>query len=283
MSQCGLVGFITNHVYLGGTIHRRLRECLCAAFRITCYVDLHGNSRTGEVCPDGSVDENVFDIQQGVAISLLVSPPRWIPTGRTLHTDTWGLRDKKYEWAFKHSFLTSSWNPIAPMAPDFLFCPPNRITGSEYASALSVPEILTVACSGIETQRDEFVMHFRPDDAWHLVERLANMSAEAARREFEIGPDGRDWKLAAAISDVRKSGPTRKAIVPIAYRPFDVRWTYYTGNTKGFLAYPRKDTSQHMLGGGNIALVMKRSRLLKSGPVQSCFRHKAHDGQEFSG
>lgn len=270
-SQCGLVGLITNHVFLGGTTHRRLRESLCATFHLKCYVDLHGNSRTGEVCPDGSADENVFDIQQGVAISLLASPPQKIPTYRTLYADTWGLREKKYEWAFKHSFLTTLWSPLAPTPPDFLFCPSVRITGSDYSSALSIPEMLTVACSGIETQRDNFVMHFQPDDAWDLVARLATMSAEAARREFDLGPDGRDWQLTSAISDVRKSGPTREAIVPIAYRPFDVRWTYYTGNTKGFLAYPRKEASRHMLAGDNIALAMKRSRLLQADQFSHVF------------
>jgi predicted helicase len=35
-------------------------------------LDLHGNSRKQEVCPDGSKDENVFDIMQGVSINIFV-------------------------------------------------------------------------------------------------------------------------------------------------------------------------------------------------------------------
>ena len=35
-------------------------------------MDLHGNAKKKEACPDGSTDENVFDIQQGVAICLMI-------------------------------------------------------------------------------------------------------------------------------------------------------------------------------------------------------------------
>ena len=38
-------------------------------------MDLHGNTEKKERCPDGSKDENVFDIQQGVAICLMIRLP----------------------------------------------------------------------------------------------------------------------------------------------------------------------------------------------------------------
>jgi predicted helicase len=37
---------------------------------IKLYLDLHGNSR--KTAPDGSSDQNVFDIMQGVSINLFV-------------------------------------------------------------------------------------------------------------------------------------------------------------------------------------------------------------------
>lgn len=42
------------------------------SFNEVYILDLHGNSLKKEKCPDGSKDENVFDIQQGVAIALFV-------------------------------------------------------------------------------------------------------------------------------------------------------------------------------------------------------------------
>lgn len=271
IAKCGVVGVITNHVYLAGTTHRRLREVIFSDFSLRYLADLHGNSRIGETCPDGSVDENIFDIQQGVAISLLVSACENAPINKTYHVDITGTRSKKYEWASRHSVTSSKWQALTPRAPDFMFIPSKNLSGSSYESGLPVPEILNLACSGIETQRDNFVMHFKSDDVWSLVNKLSQMSVDAARKEFELGPDGRDWKLKLAIDDIKASGPVINAIVPIAYRPFDVRWTYYTGNTKGFLAYPRLATARHMFGAHNIAMVMKRSRLLKADQFSHVF------------
>ena len=52
---------ITNNAYLDGLIHRSLRKN-----------SLNGNSRSHEETPEGEKDENVFDIQQGVAIIFLI-------------------------------------------------------------------------------------------------------------------------------------------------------------------------------------------------------------------
>lgn len=39
-------------------------------------IDLHGNSKKKEVSPDGSSDKNVFDIQQGVAVVIMIKFPK---------------------------------------------------------------------------------------------------------------------------------------------------------------------------------------------------------------
>jgi len=38
-------------------------------------MDFRGNAEKRERCPGGSKDENVFDIQQGVAICLMIKLP----------------------------------------------------------------------------------------------------------------------------------------------------------------------------------------------------------------
>jgi len=68
----GIVGMITNHSYLSGLIHRGIREELLKSFDEIYVLNLHGNALMGEKAPDGGKDENVFDIRQGVAISLMV-------------------------------------------------------------------------------------------------------------------------------------------------------------------------------------------------------------------
>jgi predicted helicase len=68
----GILGFVTNHGYLDNPTFRGMRQSLMNTFDKIYLLDLHGNSKKKETAPDGSKDENVFDIQQGVAICLMV-------------------------------------------------------------------------------------------------------------------------------------------------------------------------------------------------------------------
>src|SRR5664280_3849335 len=65
----GIIGFITSNTYLDGLTHRRKRECLLTAFNEIYVLNLHGSSKKQEAAPDGTKDENVFDITVGVAIA----------------------------------------------------------------------------------------------------------------------------------------------------------------------------------------------------------------------
>ncbi|MFM6023049.1 MAG: N-6 DNA methylase, partial [Dolichospermum sp.] len=68
----GVLAFITNHGYLDNPTFRGMRQSLMRTFDEIYVLDLHGNSKKKEVCPDGSADQNVFDIQQGVAIGFFI-------------------------------------------------------------------------------------------------------------------------------------------------------------------------------------------------------------------
>ena len=68
----GILAFITNHSYLDNPTFRGMRRSLLQSFDAIYILDLHGNRKKREQAPDGSKDENVFDIQQGVAISIFV-------------------------------------------------------------------------------------------------------------------------------------------------------------------------------------------------------------------
>jgi len=72
----GILGFITNHGYLDNPTFRGMRQSLMETFDDIYVLDLHGNTKKKEVAPDGSKDDNVFDIQQGVAICLMVKCPK---------------------------------------------------------------------------------------------------------------------------------------------------------------------------------------------------------------
>jgi len=68
----GVLSFITNHAYLDNPTFRGMRKSLMNTFTHIYILNLHGNTKKREVTPDGGKDENVFDIQQGVAIGIFV-------------------------------------------------------------------------------------------------------------------------------------------------------------------------------------------------------------------
>ena len=72
----GILAFITNHGYLDNPTFRGMRQSLDKTFDEIYIMDLHGNSKKKEVAPDGSPDKNVFDIQQGVAVAIMVKYPK---------------------------------------------------------------------------------------------------------------------------------------------------------------------------------------------------------------
>ncbi len=68
----GILAFITNHSYLDNPTFRGMRRSLMRSFDELFVLDLHGNSKKQELSPGETKDENVFDIQPGVAISIFV-------------------------------------------------------------------------------------------------------------------------------------------------------------------------------------------------------------------
>lgn len=68
----GILAYISNNSFIDGIIHRQMRKHLLETFDKVYILDLHGNAKKKEVCPDGSADQNVFDIMQGVSINIFV-------------------------------------------------------------------------------------------------------------------------------------------------------------------------------------------------------------------
>ncbi len=68
----GILAYISNNSFIDGIIHRRMREDLMKTFDKIYILDLHGNAKKKETTADGSPDQNVFDIMQGVSINIFV-------------------------------------------------------------------------------------------------------------------------------------------------------------------------------------------------------------------
>ena len=243
----GINGFVINRDFLDGITKRRLRESLQESYTFRRILDLNGDVK-GEIA-----DENVFDIQQGVCISLLAtSPARSEQTYRSLE----GTRDSKYRALLRDELAGS---PHAPNSPLFKWSArEQQAGGAEYESWVPLNEVFNSYSSGIQTQRDTVCIHFDAESVWRVVQMIASLPLEEAREELGAGADGRDWQMKAVRTDILNSGPSRTNIARVLYRPFDFRYTYWTGKTKGFHAYPRREVMQHMVDGRGIGLIFNR-------------------------
>ena len=264
----GVVGMITNHGYLDNPTFRGMRRSLMGTFDDIYLLDLHGNALKRETCPDGSPDKNVFDIRQGVAIAFFAKHGGAQRTEATVHhAELYGTRASKYEWLDAHDRERTGWQELNPTSPFYLFVPRDDTLEVDYLCFMSVPEIFSAQVVGLFTARDRLTIQWSEQKVWDTVRVFSRMDPELARQGYQLGQDSRDWKVALAQQDLLDSGPTRDNVVPILYRPFDLRHTYYTGRSRGFICMPRPKVMHHMLAGENLALIT--SRLTKG----ESFRH----------
>ncbi|MCM0594240.1 MAG: type ISP restriction/modification enzyme [Gloeotrichia echinulata DEX184] len=269
----GILAFITNHGFLDNPTFRGMRQSLMATFDDIYILDLHGNSKKKEQSPDGSKDENVFDIQQGVAISIFVKRQNDKKQAANIyHTDLYGLRDNKYGWLNSNSIDTTEWIQLNPQAPFYLFFRQNTDLLAEYEPGWKVTDIFPVNSVGIVTARDELTIQWSREEIWKTVIDFADLLPETARLKYRLGEDARDWKVELAQKDLRshpylatkESKPFRELLAPILYRPFDIRYTYYTGKSRGFHCMPRGEVMRHMLAGENLGLISCRQHSQQS-------------------
>lgn len=252
----GILGYITNHGYLDNPTFRGMRQSLMGTFSRLRVLDLHGNANKKEQAPDGSEDKNVFDIRQGVAICLASCVHADTAVS---HIDVWGSRESKYEWLSKHCGSDTEFSALAPDSPFYFFKPQNTDRRAEYASYWKVTDVFPTNGVGVVMARDSMTVDFDADVLWRRVRDFASLPPEQARTKYGLGDDARDWRVATAQADIRASGPNKKRICSIAYRPFDVRFTYYTGNSRGFYASPCRKVMSNMVGGNNKGLALSRS------------------------
>jgi len=256
-TEKGVVGYITNHSYLDNPTFRGMRQYLMNDFDEIYVLDLHGNTLKKEKCPDGSKDENVFDIRQGVAIAFLIKKEIVSRGHRVFHSEIWGLRERKYEWLSSHDVDTTEWQEIHPHSPFYFFVPREERFEKIYNKYLKVTDIFNVNSVGIVTARDKLTIQNTPEKVWEVVQDFASLPVEQARTKYELGKDVRDWKVSLAQEDLKTSGLKKEFIVPILYRPFDIRYTFYTGHSRGFLCMPRPEVMKNMLN-DNSALITSR-------------------------
>ena len=274
----GILAFITNHGYLDNPTFRGMRQSLMKSFDEIYVLDLHGNSKKRERSPDGTKDENVFDIQQGVAIGIFVkhqqkpvkraatkqrnqeqrveaSTP---PLASVYHAQLWGDRERyekvdgqrrlvggKYYWLAGHSVANTQWTPITPQAPLYLFIPQNNDVRAEYEQGWKITDMQPVNVLGFQTHRDQFAIDFDEEVLRKRIEEMRSkrMSDHELAEKYGL-EDNSSWNLHDARLAVRADRFWQSALISCFYRPFDRRYCYFSDVA---MDRPRVELRRHML------------------------------------
>lgn len=226
-NNSGILAYISNHSFLDNPTFRGMRAHLLRTFDEIYILDLHGNYKKKEICPDGSPDENVFDIQQGVAISLFVKTGKKEKDAfaRVRHADLFGKRRDKYVFLAEKSLTDIAFQKLENRPPHYFFTPKDFSNADEYERGFSLNELFQINSVGIVTADDKTLID---GDKAVLIDKL--------ERKFGIAAD-------------------ENKIQKIAYRPFDDRFVYYDGE---LLERPREQVMRNFIGRENIGLVVSK-------------------------
>jgi len=255
----GILGFITNHAYLDNPTFRGMRQSLMNTFTDIYILNLHGNAKKKEVAPDGGKDENVFDIQQGVAIGILVKETGKSGPATVHYADLWGLREGKYQALAEADINVTEWDELKPSSPYYLFIPRNEADLDEYMRGWKITDIFPVNNIGMQTHRDYFVTDMNEETLHTRIStfRNATVDDEEIRTQFNLG----EWDVTTARRKVQEDKDWEERFVSCLWRPFDFRYLYYH---KDLVDRPRPQITEPLLK-HNMALLAMRQIALQGG------------------
>lgn len=246
----GVLAFITNHSYLDNPTFRGMRQSLISTFNDIYLLNLHGNSKKKERCPDGSRDVNVFDIQQGVAIGLFVKQRGNEQQARVHYADLWGEREHKYSFLWSRDFKTTEWQELHPESPFYFFFPQDPNLRAEYERGYAVTEIMPVNTLGFQSHRDPFAIAFTSEK---MHERITDMCdgelSDSELRERYGLPE--EWDIHSAREAIRTDRHWSDKFSDVLYRPFDRRYSYFS---TAIMDRPRREILAHVAHRDNLCL-----------------------------
>ena len=243
----GIIGYIVNNSFLDGPMFRGMRQHLLNSFNAIYLLNLHGSIVKQEAVPEGRADQNVFDIRVGVTLLLCIKRRNNLGAAKVYYADLWGNRAEKYKALSETDVQTTEWQDLQPTSPLYLFVPQATDYSAEYEAGWEITDIFRIGSVGIATGRDKLTIHRTADKVHKTVEDFVSLSEEKAREKYSLRKDSRDWKVRFAQTDLRNHLDAEQHIHPIYYRPYDTRWTYYTGQSRGFHSTPRTGVMSHIL------------------------------------
>ena len=261
-----IIGVITSNGYLDGRLFRDLRKSWLRSFGGIDIVNLHGSGRRGDAAPD---DENVFDILQGVCISI-ARQSFGVQSAQARYFEMIGSRFSKYQRLSRESVSVEG-ILLGLSAPLFLFVPSSTAQFSLRTWPLSAVfgtddpkrDRNRTYAGGFKTRQDRFTVGF---DERTLRTRIAEL-ADATVAESDLR--GKYRLCSTAHFEFQKarraaqSGELGRSIRSVRYRPFDDRLMIWA---REVLCEPQDKVTRHLLRPN---LCLATSRVVKD----DAFRH----------
>ena len=251
----GIVAFITPHGFLDNPTFRGMRWHLMKTFDEIWSLNLHGNSKKKEVAPDGGKDECVFNIMQGVAITLFVKKggvaAKNAKSAKVYYADLWGKKKEKLAALDDATMESVKWQEVQPTEPMLFFTLHDTAGEMEYAEGFKLDDLMKENTSGFVTANDTLNISFTAQEQTDKLYELTTLSEQDWRHRTGRTKDSRDWRYATAKADA-----IAHAADPVlaCYRPFDDRYTAYTGNSRGLYSSPQRNVMDHFVKGDNMAI-----------------------------
>jgi hypothetical protein len=224
LTGLGILGFITNHGFIDNPTFRGMRYSLLKEFRSTHVLHLNGSAKKAK---DGQIDQNVFDIQQGVAMSLLVLSPGSFESGVNFY-DFVGSRETKYSTLAQSSVGSTSWNRIVPAPPFYFFVPEDANLRGEFQAFVKLTDAMPQFSLGCLTKRDELVISFSKAESRNKILSFTDKGKSDGEATAEWGLPLKDkdmWDAASARKAVSAES-LDGCIAPIDYRIWDTRYLF---------------------------------------------------------
>jgi len=264
----GILAFINPHGFLDNPTFRGMRWNLLKTYDKIYTIDLHGNSKKKETAPDGSPDVNVFDIQQGVSINILVKTgeKKEGKLGKVFHYDLYGKRNFKYDFLRENNLKSVPFKKCSPNAPDFLLKFRDEELLQCFNKWINVVDFFNVNVMGFQTHRDHFVIHESRNKLTERLKEFANetLTTEDIEHKYKLKTT-KDFNTANAKKEL-KNRQIEKLVCKCLYRPFDEKFIYFD---RLIVDRPRKELILHSRNKKNILLGVGRQGMAV-GNMQWC-------------
>lgn len=251
----GILAYINNHSFIDNPTFRGMRQSLLNDFDEIWIVDLNGDTKKAKLIADGiDTDENVFDIQQGVSINFFIktSKSKSKHQAKVYYSSYWGTREEKYNLLENNAIKDINFEEVYPKSPNYFFSPRDHKEESQYENFLSVKELFSTCTMGFASAQDRLTVAFDKNELWDTVQSFHDLGEEDIKSKYKIKKESRDWKVATAKKDIIEHYG-KEYIQKVSYRPFDTRFTYYTGTSRGFFASPQRKVMYHLGRDDNLA------------------------------